>query len=334
MGYASTIDPALMEALHVTEVRDADALAELTRQRARATDGGCMTYRVSHSRESASPADPLTTFGNISFGNLLFSAISDRVDTEVEIIGKHPLALCLTAVLRGRFSVTAPASGKMNESGAVQITRIEPGMRAETAEQCERINLFINLSRLERDIERALDRPLQQDLRFALERDWPVGLSGSLRRLITYAAAELADPYSSLAGGVGLEVFEDLLARTLIDGVPHNYTEAIERKERPVSKLAVRRARELIRSSPARLPISEIAALVDCSPRRLAAAFRSEFGQSLVAAQRDARLDAAERLLKQPDPARRLSDVAATCGFSNVSRFSRQYRQRFGRSPR
>ena len=332
MPSASTIDPALLDALYVTEVRDVEAFAELTRQRARATDGGSVTYRARNPDQVPDGTLPLTTFGNVPLGNLLFSAISDQVDTEVEIVGEHPLALCITAVLRGRFAVTPAGSNEASETGDLQLHRIEPGIRAATDGRCERINLFVNLKRLERDIEHATGAPLNRPLLFAPERSWPAGVAGSLRRLVTHVTAELMDPHSLLAGGVGIDAFEDLLARTLLEGVPHNHSEAMGGSARPVSRAAVRKARDLIREGTARLPVGTIAAQVGCSPRSLAAAFQSEFGQSLVAAQRNARLDAAHRLLRS-GTGLRVRDVAAQLGFSNVGRFSRQYRERFGRRP-
>ena len=79
--------------------------------------------------------------------------------------------------------------------------------------------------------------------------------------------------------------------------------------------------------------MATIAAQVGCSPRALTNTCRTHSGSTVLTLLRNMRLDAARADLVRDGQAG-VVDIARRLNFSNVGRFSRQYRARFGEAPR
>lgn len=82
------------------------------------------------------------------------------------------------------------------------------------------------------------------------------------------------------------------------------------------------------------LTAGEIAAAADCSVRTLQESFQRQEGVTPMAYLRDIRLEKARLGLELADPsAASVSDVATSCGFRHMGRFSGAYREEFGEYP-
>src|ERR1700722_4463817 len=206
------IDPALLEAMRMVEVREPGEYDDLTQHRTRASNYGSLRYRLREPRRAAA-GEVLSTIGDSSIGGLQISYISDRFGLEVTFPEAHPLSLCIMTVLEGAVHYRPFRSETVTTAaaGGLMLVQTEPGAQALTADGGERLNLWVNRQSLGRCLEAMLDRPLDAPLAFAPEQAWPRGAGAGLRRLVRYVAEELADPYSLFAGGVGVAGFEDLL---------------------------------------------------------------------------------------------------------------------------
>lgn len=331
------ISSDLLDALQVTEIRDAGEYEAMTKRRASASDHGSILYRLREPRRAqASPGEALSKFGNTVVGGLQLSYITDRFGTEVTFPEAHPLSLCIMTVLEGavQYRPFGSEAASTAVSGGVQLFQVLPGAQALTTDGSERLNLWVNAQTLNSRLEAMLERKLAEPLVFAPEQGWPQGVAGSLKRLVRYVAAELADPYSFFAGGVGVGGFEELVMRTLLEGVTHNYTERLAREPSAAPPHTVQRATAFMRehlSQP--ITVEDIAQAAGCSARALAATFRSHRERTVTSVLRDLRLDAAREAFAAGDPALKVSDVAARLGFSNPGRFAGLYRERFGEMP-
>jgi transcriptional regulator GlxA family with amidase domain len=122
--------------------------------------------------------------------------------------------------------------------------------------------------------------------------------------------------------------------RTLLEGTTHNYSERLARAPSAAPPHAVQRAAAFMRENVFQtLTVEDIAQAAGCSARALAAAFRTERGQTVTSALRDLRLEAAREAFKAGDPALTIREVAARLNFSNPGRFAAFYRERFGEMP-
>lgn len=97
--------------------------------------------------------------------------------------------------------------------------------------------------------------------------------------------------------------------------------------------IRVRRARDRLlddlRNPPA---LDELAASVDLTPRRLNAGFRAVFGTTVFDYLRDARMDAARRILDDGQDVP-LKQLAWTVGYGQATNFATAFRRRYGVSP-
>ncbi|MFJ6322002.1 MULTISPECIES: helix-turn-helix transcriptional regulator [unclassified Rhizobium] len=181
----------------------------------------------------------------------------------------------------------------------------------------------------------SLDRHIIADLapRLELEASYliPSGACG-MPLLANYVETlRRHPPLSAKAGDMAARHIYDLTALVLDDFVRGG----AERNER--SKAAARR--RLVRQdilqglSDPGLNIDAIARRQGVTPRYIQRLFESE-GQTFTEFLRDSRLDLAYRLLKERDAdTGRITTIAYDVGFSDLSTFSRAFRQRFNATP-
>ncbi len=328
--------PGLLDALRITTVRSVEDYEALTRRRALASDHGSTRYQLREPERAKAPSgEALSILGNTHVGGMLVSYVTDRLGTRITFPEAHPLSLCIMTLLQGSMQFSPFGSGTVRTAGPgdMLLCKVEPGVEAMTTDGSERLNLWINALTLSRRLEAMLEQPLAAPLVFAPEQAWPQGVVGSLTRLVGYVAADLADPHSLFAGGVGAAVFEELVIRTLLEGVPHNHTERLARQPGTAQPQVVQRGIEFMRAHVADpVTVEDVAQAAGCSARALAAAFRRHREQTVTSALRDLRLDAARDAFAG-DPALNVGDLAARLGFSNPGRFASQYRERFGEMP-
>ena len=81
--------------------------------------------------------------------------------------------------------------------------------------------------------------------------------------------------------------------------------------------------------------LAEIAAAARLSPRALQAAFRQHLDTTPLAHLRSVRMDRANAALEsaRPGDGQTVSSIASAWGFPQLSRFARDHKRRYGRSP-
>ena len=127
------------------------------------------------------------------------------------------------------------------------------------------------------------------------------------------------------------ENFEDLIYEAILSLVEHSDLSY----GRPPAAAIVRRATELVESSPGMVPrIHVLAARLHMSPRTLQKAFVSVTGLGPQAYFRHCALNRARHALLQANPVEdKVTAIAVGLGFSEIGRFSVRYRELFGESP-
>lgn len=173
--------------------------------------------------------------------------------------------------------------------------------------------------------------PVQRPLEFE-----PVDNGGSpgaqhLRNFVIYLAEQVSAVDAPFPDAVLTELEQSLLV-WLLCGHRHNYSVQLERKPASVAPWQVRRAEEYIAAhwnEP--ITIERLAAAANSSARSLFRTFRQSRGMSPMAFAKQVRLQNAHKLLNRSDAT--ITDVALTCGFSDLSGFSKEYKRVFGASP-
>ncbi|MGW8814600.1 AraC family transcriptional regulator [Gordonia terrae] len=154
------------------------------------------------------------------------------------------------------------------------------------------------------------------------------------------ATRMIVDVFERLSDGqrptplIAAQLRDQLLTAVLLTQ-PNSHSEALLGPAPAVSHAAVRRAVEIIESSPEQPhTVTSIAKSVGVSTRALHEAFRSDLGGTPAAYLTEVRLERAHReLVTCRDPERTVGDIAMAWGFSNPGRFAAYYRQRYGELP-
>lgn len=128
---------------------------------------------------------------------------------------------------------------------------------------------------------------------------------------------------------------EKLLLCLILDALQSNYTAALRGGLPPVLPGHLKRAEAWIEQHYAcQFSPEDLADAAGVSVRTLFAAFRTYRGMTPMTYVRGIRLDKARYLLLNPVESQRgVTDIALSCGLSHLSRFARDYRERFGQLP-
>ncbi|RON69688.1 AraC family transcriptional regulator [Pseudomonas fluorescens] len=125
----------------------------------------------------------------------------------------------------------------------------------------------------------------------------------------------------------------EMLIDAVLEAWPHNFSEALRGPAPRVAPRHVKLAVEFIQAHPEQLVSGvELARLSNVSQRALQEGFRRFVGTSIVAYQRQVRLERAYETLAQRHSGS-VTEVALRFGFSNVGRFCQYFQSAFGVSP-
>lgn len=197
-------------------------------------------------------------------------------------------------------------------------------------------HLVVYLPRLaiERAVESLTGRAPTSPVRFSIAMDLD---SEPARRWLTLVEILKADADSAgapLHDVVRAQV-EDAVVLAFVTMQPSNYSALITGGTLAPTPRAVRRAIELCEQGPdTTWTVSDLAAASGVSVRALQVSFRAHLGMTPLQYLRDVRLLRARRELESTaGGALSVTDTAFRWGFTNVGRFAREYRVRFGELP-
>lgn len=177
-----------------------------------------------------------------------------------------------------------------------------------------------------------LGKPIVQRLHF----EPVVGLNApafqGIKALVQLATGSEFDLLIN-AGSLMPARLQEMLVDAVLEAWPHNFTDALRRPAPLVAPRHVKLAIDYIQNHPQhRISGTELAQLTNSSLRALQDGFRRFAGTSIVAYQRQVRLERAHDALTH-GAARSVTEVALQYGFSNVGRFCQYFQSAYGISP-
>ena len=279
----------------------------------------------------------LATRGASGLDGLDVAYVADRFATVLSIAEAGLPDYCITSVSRGslEFRGSARAANPVHLSGTTgAIYRGLPGTRLHATGDHERLAVWIPASCLDQRLAALLGEPGKGDLEFAPSLDWQANPGQAIGRLLWLLTEELASPHSFALSGIARQSFTDLLLYSLLQTVPHTYTDRIARAVSAPVPRAVRRAEDFMRSRAGQpVALHEVAEAAGCSVRALQLGFRRFRDTTPAAAMRQARLEAARQALARGKIEGTVSDIAHRYGFTNPGRFTSLYKAAFGTTP-
>jgi AraC-like DNA-binding protein len=298
-----------------------------------------LTYQLASAKQRPKwQSEVIATRGAGGLGDLDVAYVADRFETVLTITEAGLPDYCLTSVSRGSLEFR-------NRGGAVDpidvgeatgvIYRGRPGTHLRAAEDHERLAVWIPAPTLQQRLAALLGERVEDDLEFVPRIEWETAKGQAIKRQLHLLTEEIASPQSFALSSVARQSFTDLLLYSLLQALPHNYSDRIARMVGSPMPRTVRRAEAFIRARAGQpIALHEVAEAAGCSLRALQLSFRRFRDTTLTAAIRQTRLEAVRQALNQGEIGEiTVSEVAHQYGFTNPSRFSRHYRASFGISP-
>jgi AraC-like DNA-binding protein len=242
----------------------------------------------------------------------------------------------ISMIERGAGGLILPGSDEpvIGNAKTGLIYSIEPGTRLTASDLQSRLYLRLPTALLCRKLEAMLDGQQVDSIAFQPMFDQTRGAGATIRRLSDFLFAELEHSDTLLTNEIAIRSFEENLALCLLLGLPHNYTERLQRQKAAAAPGNVRRAEAFMQAN-ASLPlgIAEIAEAAGCGVRALQIAFHRFRSTTPMRVLQQVRLEQARAEMLRPGKTQSLARISVEHGFSSPTRFAQLFRRKYGVYP-
>lgn len=159
--------------------------------------------------------------------------------------------------------------------------------------------------------------------------------NNSFKSLIETICNNVNSPHSSLLHRQVVANLEDTLLSLLLAEFPNNYSEYITGAQLSPTPYYVRRAQNYIHENICEpIAMDQLTLITGVSARCLQKGFKSALGTTPTSYIRTLRLDMARRrLMSASEEGESITEIAYSCGFEHLSKFSQHYKELFDESP-
>ncbi len=246
----------------------------------------------------------------------------------------------------GFFLIEVPLSGVSETSyGDVKVvTNTGSGVVASPYQkfstrwnaECSKLLIKINRLALERFLSKMLGCDLQRPLDFEVAVDLNSPASASLWHMVQWLVAELENEQSLLNNApLGYAQYEQMLMWVLLNAQPNNYSQELASRTPVAAPHYVHRVEDYINEHCAEpITLTQLVDMSGVSGRTLLEGFKRHKGTSPMKYLKSVRMERVHLDLKGSDMANRnVTEIALAWGFTQLGKFSVEYKQKFGESP-
>lgn len=229
----------------------------------------------------------------------------------------------------------AKTGGRTVPVGNEQTAIYAPGkpLTLFYGEAFETVNVQLGRKAVTRKLGSLLGFQPERELVFEPVFDFRQPANAFWGRLIDFLIGE-ADAHGAGLPRTAMAEMEQALLVTFLQSNPHNFSHLLGGRLQQTAPWQVRRAEDYIEAHwDQPITIEALAAATNSSARSLFHSFKESRGYSPMAFARQVRLRRARAMLAKPGPAASVTDVAYTCGFSNLGNFAKEYARAFGERP-
>jgi AraC-like DNA-binding protein len=235
--------------------------------------------------------------------------------------------------MSGSLSVSTPGATMMATPIRAVLPQTEPPLLL-FGHQTSLLVVVIDRPVLISHLSRLLGRPLEDPLVFELEMDLSHPNASRWNVALQMLQAELLDASSLLHQGVGVGQLEELLMSSLLFGQKSNYTPALTDAYVRAEHRATRVAKDFIaRHLREAISVKDVADAAGVSIRTLESAFQTDLATTPTRYIQNCRIDRIRADLADAAPGATVTEIATRWGMHHLSRFARDYKDRFGESP-
>src|SRR5215472_5407403 len=281
-------------------------------------------------RFRAEPERYRTEYVYAKVGGMYAARVTDGCATHFRIRAPVMDAVWIILFQRGAGRLGRPGSQEpaIANTATGLIRNNEPGTWSDHSDGSCRTGLCVPAKLLYRRLEALLDGQNIKSFAFQPTFDATRCPGTTVRRLIDWLFAELAEGDTLLANETAIRSFQEHLLVYLLLGLPHSHSERLSRQQTAAAPANVRRAEEFLRAQAEEaVTIEMVAQAAGCSVRALQLAFHRFRGATPMAALQRIRLEAAREEMLRAERAQSLARIAAEHGFSNPSRFAQLFRR-------
>ena len=330
--FSEAFDPNSSELIVIDDPQDLDTSLRLKHRLP--TDLSAVEYLLHDRRRLGERlALPISTHSRVHAGGLYVTRIVDRFQTEMTIGGAGLDRYWFAKVEAGSMLVQQGRTATTGSGSAGVALRGHAGTSLLGSDDNTRTSLWIDAPVIETALSAMLDDELRRPLEFHPSVDWSAGLAASLASLMELFAAELIRPDGVASNAIALESFRDLVVRTLLQGLRHNYSERLTPRPAAPVPVFLHRA-EAFMWAHADLPLrmADVAATAGCSVRTLNNVYRHFRGTTPSRALQAIRLRCLRDALQTGEDAS-VATLARRYGFTNGGRLVKAYSMRFCERP-
>jgi AraC-like DNA-binding protein len=199
---------------------------------------------------------------------------------------------------------------------------------------CSRIHIYFHRDALLRQLTALLGEPVDQPVEFDPELTLTSGYGRSLASCLLLAVSDFEQSDAMLENSIMMTMFEQFIMTGLLLAHAHSCSERLRRCQMRISPRDVKRAIDYMQSNlDAPVTLSDIVRAAGVPGRTLFKHFEDWKGVSPMRYLRNVRFQRAREALKRGRAETSVTEIAKSCGFNHMSRFSAEYRKRFGESP-
>lgn len=236
--------------------------------------------------------------------------------------------------LRGEIEVADGENVVACDTGSAAVISAarEPVIRS--GPHSARMQFSATAATLVRQLAALLGEPVPAPIQFTPIMPIARGYGRSLVDAFRMAAADLQNGGEILSNPLTLSAFEQFILTGLLVSQPNNYSDALQRRAKPLAPRDVKRAIDFIEANlEEAIGLPEIVAASGIPGRTLLKHFRDFEGTSPMRYLRRARFQRVHQALRRAAPEEGVAEIAATYGFTHMGRFSVEYGKQFGESP-
>ena len=332
MRFSEAFNPNSGELIVIDDPRDLDASLRLKHRLP--SDLSVVEYLLQDRRLLGGRlAQPISTHSRVHAGGLYITRIVDRFPTEMTIGGAGLDRYWFAKVESGSMLVRQGGTATAGGGSAGVALRGHAGTSLLGSDDNVRTNLWIEADLIETALSEMLEDELRRPLEFHPAIDWSVGLAASLAGQMELFAAELARPDGVASNAIALASFRDLVVRTVLHGLRHNYVERLTPRPAAPAPVFLQRAEAFMRAyAEQTLRMADVAAAAGCSVRTLNNVYRHFRDTTPSKSLQAIRLQCLRDALQSGEDGS-IPTLARRYGFTNGGRLVKAYSTRFRERP-
>ncbi|NCF19272.1 MAG: helix-turn-helix domain-containing protein [Haliea sp.] len=289
-------------------------------------------HKVEVSRSGELDREAVLHHAPLPNGAIIYLVYGTEIRVDVSQLGFFLLEFPLSGA-----STTYCGDGRVaSRAGQGVVAGPYQQFATEWTVDCSKLLIKLESNALENYLSTLLGRRQIRALDFSMAMDLSSATSASLLRTVKWILGELDQPDSlvntaTLAG----QQYQRMLMWTLLHCQPNNYSEELAARQPPQVPHYIPETEAYIQAHYAEpISLEQLVEHAHVSERTLLEGFKRYRDVSPMKLLKLTRLDFVHLALKEADPAiSNVTDIALGNGFSQLGKFSTEYKERFGESP-